>query len=84
MREVKGIDLICHDWCDVSHDAYEHFISQIFRGQTTNIDDAVGNILNFLTELAAKVNSKHISSILSLVPFRNELTITQIVSNCRK
>ena len=61
VREVKGLDLVRHDWCDLSHDASEHFINQIFRGQTTNIDDAVGNILTFLTELAAKVNGNQIS-----------------------
>lgn len=57
VREVKGLDLVRHDWCDLSHDACEHFITQIFKGQSSNIDDAVGNILGFLTKLAEQVNN---------------------------
>ena len=56
VREVKGLDLVRHDWCDLSHDATEHFLTQIFRGKSSNIDEAVGNILSFLSDLAIKVN----------------------------
>ena len=61
---MKGLDLVRHDWCNLSHDASKHFLDQIFKdkkGQRTNVDDAVGNILSFLTELASKVNGNHIS-----------------------
>lgn len=61
VREVKGLDLVRHDWCDLSHDASEHFLSEIFRGKALNIDDAVGNIVTFLSELAKKVNNNQIS-----------------------
>lgn len=61
VREVKGLDLVRHDWCDLSHDASEHFLTQIFKGQTSNIDDAVGYILSFLGELASKVKTNQIS-----------------------
>lgn len=61
VREVKGLDLVRHDWCDLSHDASEHFLTQIFRGCAANVDDAVGNILSFLSELAAKVSNNQIS-----------------------
>lgn len=60
VREVKGLDLVRHDWCDLSHDASEHFLSQIFQGQSSNVDDAVGNILSFLAGLAARVNNNQV------------------------
>lgn len=61
VREVKGLDLVRHDWCDLSHDASEHFLTQIFQGQVADIDDAVGNIVTFLGELANKVNNNQVS-----------------------
>lgn len=61
VREVKGIDLVRHDWCDLSHDASEHFLSQIFQGKSSNVDDAVGNVLAFLTDLASKVRNNQFS-----------------------
>lgn len=61
VREVKGLDLVRHDWCDLSHDASEHFLSEIFRGRASNVDDAVGNIVTFLSELARQVNTNQIS-----------------------
>lgn len=59
--EVKGLDVVRHDWCDLSHDASNHFLDQIFHGRTSNVDDAVGNILSFLTDLAQKVNNNQVS-----------------------
>ncbi|CDF40250.1 DNA polymerase alpha catalytic subunit [Chondrus crispus] len=61
VREVKGLDLVRHDWCDLSHDASEHFLQQIFQIQAADIDDAVGNIVTFLGELAKRVNNNEIS-----------------------
>lgn len=61
VREVKGLDLVRHDWCDLSHDASENFISHILNAQTSTVDDAIGNILSFLTSLASKVNGNEIS-----------------------
>lgn len=61
VREVKGLDLVRHDWCDLSHDASEHLLSQIFKSQASNIDDAVGNIVTFLSELAGRVNRNEVS-----------------------
>lgn len=60
-REVKGLDLVRHDWCDLSHEASEHFLSQIFRSQSSNIDDAVANVLAFLSELAGKVSGNEVA-----------------------
>ena len=57
VREVKGLDLVRHDWCDLSHQACEHFITEIFKGQSSNIDDAIGNILSFLTSLSENVKN---------------------------
>lgn len=61
VREVKGLDLVRHDWCDLSHDASEHLLSQIFKSQVASIDDAVGSVVTFLSDLAAKVNSNQFS-----------------------
>eukprot|EP00178_Gracilaria_changii_P017202 TRINITY_DN491_c0_g1_i1.p1 TRINITY_DN491_c0_g1~~TRINITY_DN491_c0_g1_i1.p1 ORF type:complete len:1536 (-),score=250.71 TRINITY_DN491_c0_g1_i1:9728-14335(-) len=61
VREVKGIDLVRHDWCDLSHEASDHFLDQIFHNQSTNIDDAVGNILSYLSNLASRVKSNEVS-----------------------
>ena len=60
VREVKGLDLVRHDWCDLSHDASEHFLSQIFKASSANVDDAVGNILAFLTDLRERVTRNQV------------------------
>lgn len=60
-REVKGLDLVRHDWCDLSHEASEHFLTQIFQGSSNNVDDAVGNVLSYLSDLASKVNNNQTS-----------------------
>lgn len=57
-REVKGLDLVRHDWCDLSHEASEHFLTQIFQGRSSTVDDAVGNVLTYLSDLATKVKTK--------------------------
>lgn len=59
-REVKGLDLVRHDWCDLSHDASEHFLTQIFAASSSNIDDAVGNVLTFLESLAQQVRNNQV------------------------
>jgi len=60
VREVKGIDLVRHDWCDLSHEASEYSLQQIL-GSGLRPDDAVANILDFLTQLAEKVRSNRLS-----------------------
>lgn len=60
-REVKGLDLVRHDWCDLSHEASEHFLSQIFQGRSSTVDDAVGNVLSYLSELATRVKTNGVS-----------------------
>jgi DNA polymerase alpha subunit A len=60
-REVKGLDLVRHDWCDLSHDASEHFLTQIFNGDTSNVDEAVANVLSYLAELANQVRNDEIA-----------------------
>ena len=60
VREVKGLDLVRHDWCDLSHDASEHFLTQIFKSSSANVDDAVGNILAFLTDLRERVSRNQV------------------------
>jgi DNA polymerase alpha subunit A len=59
-REVKGLDLVRHDWCDLSHDASEHFLAQIFAATSSNVDDAVGNVLTYLEGLAHNVRNNEI------------------------
>eukprot|EP00737_Agarophyton_chilense_P002055 gb/GEZJ01002327.1/.p1 GENE.gb/GEZJ01002327.1/~~gb/GEZJ01002327.1/.p1 ORF type:complete len:1512 (-),score=223.04 gb/GEZJ01002327.1/:5194-9117(-) len=61
VREVKGIDLVRHDWCDLSHDASDHFLDQVFHNQSANIDDAVGNILSYLSDLSSRVKNNEVS-----------------------
>lgn len=60
-REVKGLDLVRHDWCDLSHIASDHFLQQIFAGKTSNVDEAVGVVLTFLEELATQVRHNQMS-----------------------
>lgn len=60
-REVKGLDLVRHDWCDLSHEASEHFLTQIFQGRSSTVDDAVGNVLTYLSDLATRVRTNGIS-----------------------
>lgn len=60
-REVKGLDLVRHDWCDLSHDASEHLLTQIFAANSSNIDDAVGNVLTFLEGLAHQVRDNQVA-----------------------
>eukprot|EP00177_Eucheuma_denticulatum_P001429 GFKZ01002578.1.p1 GENE.GFKZ01002578.1~~GFKZ01002578.1.p1 ORF type:complete len:1531 (+),score=264.94 GFKZ01002578.1:285-4877(+) len=57
VREVKGLDLVRHDWCDLSHEASEYFLSEIFKGQSENIEEAIGNVTTFLSNLADNVNN---------------------------
>jgi len=61
VREVKGLDLVRHDWCDLSHDASEHFLTQIFASASANVDDAVGNIITFLTDLKERVSGNQVA-----------------------
>ncbi|KAJ8907735.1 hypothetical protein NDN08_007841 [Rhodosorus marinus] len=60
VREVKGLDLVRHDWCDLSHEASEYSLQQIL-GSGLRPDDAVANILDFLTQLSEKVRSNRLS-----------------------
>lgn len=61
VREVKGIDLVRHDWCDLSHDASNHVINQIFKGQSADVDEAVGNIITYLSDLTSQVKNNDVS-----------------------
>lgn len=60
-REVKGLDLVRHDWCDLSHDASEHFLGRIFASSTANTDEAILQVLTFLEELAGLVRGNRIA-----------------------
>lgn len=53
-REVKGLDLVRHDWCPLSHDASNHFLNQLFS-RTGNVEEAVGKVIVFLENLAKSV-----------------------------
>lgn len=61
VREVKGLDLVRHDWCDLSHDASEHFLTQIFQSSSANVDDAVANVLTFLSQLSQQVSGNAVA-----------------------
>lgn len=49
------------DWCDVSHEASDHFLYQIFHSQIANMEYAVGNILCYFSNLAFHVKNNEAS-----------------------
>jgi DNA polymerase alpha subunit A len=76
--EVKGLALVRHDWCDLSHQASENFLAEIFKDNRpgnypmadgkdrilgpalASMDEALGNVLVFLEDLAAKVRGNQV------------------------
>mmetsp|Transcript_16323 Transcript_16323/g.42059 ORF Transcript_16323/g.42059 Transcript_16323/m.42059 type:complete len:883 (-) Transcript_16323:64-2712(-) len=59
-REVKGLDIVRHDWCDLSHDLSEFCLGQLLS-PTISGDDAIGNVLSHLHEVAARIRDNQIA-----------------------
>ncbi|KAI3654051.1 hypothetical protein MP228_000770 [Amoeboaphelidium protococcarum] len=57
-REVKGLDLVRRDWCDVSHDASDYVLNQILSEQDQ--DQVVLNIHQFIEQLGKDIREDKI------------------------
>ena len=58
-KEIKGLDMVRRDWCNLSKDASKVILDHILSGD--NKDDIISNIHTYLHDLGKRINENKIT-----------------------